>query len=350
MSPKTKQIIAIGLAALFVFGTVYVGCDSKPPKPDPKPPVKPVRAEIIAPDFNADSAYAFVKKQVDFGPRVPNLASHTNCGDWLEQTMQQYGAEVTAQRATVMNREGKNIEVRNIICQFQKEKAERVMLCAHWDTRPIAEKDKNTNMQNKPIDGANDGASGVGVLLEIARQLQLSPSNIGVDIILFDAEDNGMSERDVEAGVDEILNPDFETTWCLGSQYWSFNKHERNYNPRFGICLDMVGAADATFYMEGTSMNKAPDVMNLVWNTAAKLGYDTYFKKEEVAGVTDDHSYVNRGGVRCIDIIDVRPMAMGLGHYLFGPYHHTHQDNMKIIDTYTLKAVGQTVMQVIYNQ
>ncbi len=347
---KTKQIVALGLIGLLLFSTVYIGCSGEP-KPPVKPPQnKPTKVEITAPEFDAESAFNFVKQQVEFGPRVPGMPSHTACANWLVATMKSYGANVIEQQAMVNNREGKPIQIRNIISQFQPEKKDRVLLFAHWDTRPIADKDKNAAMQNKPIDGANDGGSGVGVLLEIARQLQLTPTTVGVDIIFFDAEDNGMPEGANEE--DEILNADFASSWCLGSQYWSYNKHDRNYNPRFGICMDMVGAPDATFYKEGTSIQSAGDVVNLVWNTAHKIGYGSYFPMDDVNGVIDDHYFLNAKGMRCIDIIDTRPTptAMGMGNYLFGSYHHTHNDNLKGIEPGTLKAVGQTVMQVIYNQ
>jgi glutaminyl-peptide cyclotransferase len=348
---KLRQIIALALIGLLLFSTVYISCSSDPKTSvQPVVPPKPTKVEITAPDFDASSAFNFVKTQVEFGPRVPGTATHLACADWLETTMKNFGATVQVQKAGLLDREGKNIQIRNIIAQFQPEKKDRVLLFAHWDTRPIADKDKNAALKNKPIDGANDGGSGVGVLLEIARQLQLKPTTVGVDIIFFDAEDNGMPEGANDD--DEILNDDFISSWCLGSQYFARNMHVINYNPRFGICLDMVGAGDATFYKEGTSLRTAPDVVNLVWNTAGKMGFGNYFINDEVEGVIDDHYFLNAKGLRCIDIIDTRPMpsAMGLNNYLFGSYHHTHNDNLKLIEPNTLKAVGQTVMQVIYNQ
>ncbi len=349
---KAKQIIAIALIALLVISSVYIGCDGGKDPVIVKPNHKPTKVEIAAPLFNADSAFYFVKKQVDFGPRVPNLKSHTLCGDWLEAMLKNYGATVFAQTPALLSRDGKSISIRNIIAQFQPEKKDRVLLFAHWDTRPIADKDKNPLLQNKPIDGANDGGSGVGVLLEIARLQQKFPTNVGLDIMLFDAEDNGMPDGIDDSAIEEILNLRFTSSWCIGSQYWALNKQPINYNPKFGICLDMVGAADATFYIEGTSTHSAQDVANLVWSTASKIGFSSYFPNEEVNGVIDDHYFLNQAGLRCIDIIDTRPQpaAMGLGNYLFGSYHHTHKDNIEIIDPNTLLAVGQTVLQVIYNQ
>lgn len=350
---KVKQVVAILLIALLVASTVYVGCkdDSKRPTDKQEQQKTESKKEVIAPDFSADSAFAFVKKQVAFGPRVPGTPAHKACGDWMVSTLSSYGAKVTEQTTTLKSFEGKSIPVRNIIASFSPDQKSRILLCAHWDTRPFGDKDPNQSLWKKPIDGANDGASGVAVLLEIARQIGASPTGVGIDLIFFDAEDLGTAEF-VPDNQQEVLNEGYTTSWCLGSQYWAKNKHVQGYNAKFGILLDMVGAADARFNKEHYSMEIAGDVMNLVWNTAAKMGYSELFAPEEVDGVVDDHFFVSRGGIRCIDIIDTRPqiMAMGVGQYKFGGYHHTHNDNISIIEPNTLKAVGQTVMQVIYNQ
>jgi Zn-dependent M28 family amino/carboxypeptidase len=350
---KAKQIIGIGLIGLMLFSIVYVGCKS-----DPKPSIskpghenKPTKQEVTAPVFVEDSAYAFVAKQVQFGPRVPNSSSHVQCGDWIVNTMKSFGATVIEQKADLKAFDGTILHSRNIIASFAPENPQRILLCAHWDTRPFGDKDPDKAKWNKPIDGANDGASGVGVLMEMARQFKTKAPSIGVDIIFFDSEDYGTPEFNQDKGPD-VLNTDFITSWCLGSQYFVKNPHVRPYNPRFGILLDMVGSADAMFNKEKYSAEVASDVINLVWGTAAKLGYQEYFYDEEVEGVIDDHVMLNRGGLRVIDIIDTRPqpVAMGLGGYKFGGYHHTHKDNLQVIDKNTLKAVGQTLMQVVYNQ
>lgn len=350
---KAKQIGAIALIGIFLGSTVYIGCkdDQKPPQKQGSQPQKENKKEVTAPTFSADTSYAFVKQQVDFGPRVPGSTAHQRCGDWMVSRLKSFGATITEQTTNLKTFEGKSIPVRNIIAAFSPEKKNRVLLCAHWDSRPFADKDKEQSLWKKPIDGANDGGSGVGVLMEIGRQLSLSPSDIGVDLIFFDAEDLGTAEFARE-DAKEVLNEGFTTSWCLGSQYWGKNKHVPGYNARFGILLDMVGAADATFNKERYSMEFASDVMSLVWNTASKMGHNALFTSEEVEGVVDDHFFVTRGGIRCIDIIDTRSqvMTMGLGGYRFANYHHTHNDNISIIDKNTLQAVGQTLMQVIYNQ
>lgn len=347
---KSKQIGALVLVAIFLGSTVYIGCkdDKKPTTQQRKQQEE--KKEITAPVFQSDSAYAMIEKQVAFGPRVPGTAAHKTCGDWMVSTLKSYGATITEQTTSLKTFEGRSIPVRNIVASFDPEKPNRILLCAHWDSRPYGDKDKDSALHKKPIDGANDGGSGVGVLLEIGRQLSLAPTQVGIDLVFFDAEDLGTAEFADNAK--EVLNDGYISSWCLGSQYWAKEKHVKNYNPRFGILLDMVGAQNATFNKEKYSQQNASDVVNLVWNTAYKLGYSSLFTAEEIEGVVDDHVFVSKGGVRCIDIIDTKPqiMAMGLGGYVFGTYHHTHNDNMSIIDKSTLSAVGQTLMQVIYNQ
>ena len=300
--------------------------------------VEPV---AIVPIFDADSAYSFVARQVAFGPRVPGTATHRKCGNYLVAKLQSYGADVLTQDVDLKAYNGDVLKSRNIIAQFQPGNPERVMLCAHWDTRPWADSDPDAANHYKPILGANDGGSGVGVLLEIARQLSLNPSPVGVDIILFDAEDYGIHENDVEKHYSN------RHSWALGSQYWSFFPHTSGYNPRYGILLDIVGAPGSKFNQEYYSMYYAPEVVHLVWKWARQAGYSAYFIDDEGGAITDDHYYVNTtAGIPCIDIINYDPESPNG----FGPHHHTVKDNMDWIDAATLKAVGQTVLTVIYNE
>jgi hypothetical protein len=309
-----------------------------------KRPARPV-ISVIAPAFNADSAYYFVEKQVEFGPRVPNTQSHRQCGNYLINTLKSYGAEVTVQEFVAEAYNGTKLQSRNIIASYFPQATKRILLAAHWDTRHVADKDAVD--QNKPIDGANDGGSGVGVLLEIARVLQadtLKP-NVGVDIILFDSEDYGEPET---AKPEDLPNRGSNKVyWCLGSQYWAANKHKPNYSAYYGILLDMVGAKGSTFAKEGTSRENAPSIVEKVWNIAQALGHGGIFINQDSPAITDDHVFVNRiAKINMIDIIDYHSS----GDDYFGPYHHTHADNMLIIDKATLKAVGQTVLQTLYEE
>ena len=321
----------------FAIAVVFFSCDTPPE--EKKEAIKretPVAVnKIPTPDFNADSAYVYIQNQVDFGPRVPNSKAHAECAEFLAAKLRSFNLDVTIQEGEVIAFDNNILKLKNIIAAYKPELDKRILLFAHWDTRPFA--DKDTKDQNKPIDGANDGGSGVGVLFEIARQLSLFPPNIGVDIILFDAEDYGQPE-----GTMMQRKPD---TWCLGSQFWAKNPHRENYSARYGILLDMVGAKNATFTMEGTSMQYAPFVVKKVWGAAEKLGYSEYFINKKTDGITDDHFYVNTiAGIPSIDIIQYDPSTPSS----FGTYHHTHRDNMDIIDKNTLKAVGQTLLEVIY--
>lgn len=293
----------------------------------------------VSPAFNADSAYQYTATQVEFGPRVPDTQAHKACGDYLVGLLKRFGANVTEQVTTVKTFDGNKVKSRNIIASYGSEKENRILVFAHWDTRPFADHDPDPNNRNTPILGANDGASGVGVLLEVARALQSKPADIGVDIIFFDVEDWGETE-----GAKDVPPGDW---WCLGTQYWAKNPHKEGYKARYGILLDMVGAPDATFYKEGFSMEYAADVVEKVWANARLLGYGKYFIDAKGGTITDDHVPVNEtAGIPSIDIIHQDKNSQ-TG---FGWYWHTTKDNMDNVSKETLKAVGQTILEVIYKE
>ncbi len=300
---------------------------------------KPARV-VSVPDFNADSAYAFVSRQVAFGPRVPNTPAHRNAGDFLVATFKRYGAAVTIQEFDGVTFDGKKVFLRNIIASFYPNLQKRILLAAHWDTRPFADRDKD--QPDAKMDGANDGGSGVAVILEMARQFSLGkPPAAGVDIILFDGEDWGEKEgQSNKAAPPEGL----DSWWCLGSQYWSKHKHKPNYSAYYGILLDMVGGKGSRFFREGHSMEYAPKIVDKVWGTATRLGHADRFLLQQQGGVMDDHYFVNEiAGIPMIDIIPYDPAAKN-----FWLHHHTTHDNMENISKETLKAVGDVVMNVIY--
>lgn len=306
------------------------GCGNEPQASTSDKPAEAV-APLEALPFSADSAYAYIERQVAFGPRVPNTAAHAACGAWIMDQFRQFGGKVQAQRASVQAHTGEILEASNIIASFQPEKVRRIMLTAHWDTRPRADMDPDPSRQNEPILGANDAGSGVGVLLEIARQMQQKAPEIGVDIILWDAEDYG--------------DPGVQNSYCLGSQHWAANKHQPGYQPLYAINLDMVGAADAYFPREGQSMTYARNVVDKVWGMARRLGHGNHFSMQRTDPIIDDHYYISQiGGIKAIDIID-QPGGSGF----FGGWH-THADNMEVISRETLQAVGETMMGVVYSQ
>ena len=331
--------IKVLVTTIIVLVVTAFAC-TEDPKSDPEPINE---KEITPPVFNADSAYSFVQTQVDFGPRVPGTPEHAACANYLSNKLKSYGAEVIVQESTVEAYNGNMLPMMNVIGQFQPEKTRRLLLFAHWDTRPYADKDSLESNWMKPIDGANDGASGVGVLLEVARNLQNQPTDYGIDIIFFDVEDYGTPEfYEGEKKMD---------TWCLGSQYWGNNPHKSGYKAKYGILLDMVGAKDAQFAKEGTSVQLASNVMRKIFKNAKSTGNSQFFNSKVTQPTTDDHYYVNTlANIPSAAIVefyqDVK--AMGFGNYGF--YHHTHKDNMDIIDRATLEAVGETVMYTIYNE
>ncbi len=307
-----------------------------------KQTVKEESREVVvkAPVFDADSAYAYVKRQVDFGPRLLDSKAHQACGDWLANRLAEFGAKVYQQEFEATLYDGSTSKARNIIGSFNPDNRKRVLLCAHWDSRPWADNDPDEKNHHTPILGANDGASGVGVLLEIARQMQQKAPGIGVDIIFFDAEDYGTPQF--------YKGRHDDNTWCLGSQYWSRRPHVPNYNARFGILLDMVGGKNATFLKEGFSLEYAGTIVKKVWDKAAAIGYAAYFPAASGGYVTDDHVPVNQiAKIPCVDIV---PCDANSERSSFGDFWHTVNDNMEVINKNTLRAVGQTVMEVIYNE
>ncbi len=299
---------------------------------------KKTKADI--PDFNADTAYFYIKAQLDFGPRVPNTPAHDKCAAFLIEKMSGFTANVQVQKGKVKAYNGTLLNFQNIIASWKPETNNRILLCAHWDSRPYADHDPDPACHRKPIDGANDGASGVGVLLEIARQLSIKQTEVGIDIILFDVEDYGPPQ-------DQREDEKSEDFWGLGSQYWANHPHKSGYFARYGILLDMVGAPGATFLMEGISMQYAPEVVKNVWNTANRIGYSSYFRYEQGPSITDDHIPINKVlAIPTIDIIHLdKSSATG-----FYPYWHTTKDNLDAIDKATLKAVGQTLLTVVFEE
>ncbi len=299
---------------------------------------KKAEKAVSVPEFNADSAYHFVKDQVDFGPRVPGTQAHNQCAAYLSNTLKRFADTVIIQEFKTRTFDKKTFNGKNIIASFNPQNKNRILLAAHWDSRPFADHDQDPENHNTPIDGANDGASGVGVLLEIARQFNMHNPGIGVDIILFDLEDYGQPEG---------IQTHAENDWALGSQYWSKTPHIPGYRARYGILLDMVGASDAIFTREGTSRYYASPILSKVWNIALGLGFGNYFSNEETTAILDDHVYINRNArIPTIDIIhhDNKTYSGFFEHW------HTVNDTMENIDPATLNVVGQVVLTVVYRE
>lgn len=290
------------------------------------------------PTFSADSAYAFIEKQVSFGPRVPGTTGHANTKAWIIDQLESWNWSVQTQDFQAKTYDGLTWDLSNIIASYNPQATKRILLAAHWDTRRIA--DKDTERIDEPIDGANDGGSGVGVLMEIARVIgsgDLKP-DVGIDIILFDGEDDGEPET-------ARVRDNSQVWWCLGSQHWSQNKHTPNYSAYYGILVDLVGAKGARFYREGYSRRYASGILKKVWDHASKLGHSAFFINQDSPEILDDHFFVNEyAQIPMIDIIEFSPQ------YGFGHYHHTHQDNLDLIDKKPLQAVGETVLFTVFQE
>ena len=296
--------------------------------------VKPVAT--VRPAFNGDSAYAFVEHQLSFGPRVPNSKGHMDCAVWLVQQLQRYGAQVELQKGTLLDYANRPQQIINIIGHFAPDSAsERTLLFAHYDTRAWCDEEELYEDRLYNVPGANDGASGVAVLLEVARQLSLDSLAKPVDIVFFDYEDQGTPHT--YTGVQR------EDTWCLGSQLFAMQYPNRSERYRFGILLDMVGAPNAVFPREMYSLQYASNYVELIWRKAHALGYGRYFVDKMSYPITDDHYYLNLAGIPCVDII----------HYDannnngFADWWHTRQDDIQNVDKNTLQAVGEVVLAAI---
>ena len=297
-------------------------------------------ATPAVPTFNADSAYAYIEQQCAYGARVPGTEAHERCGDYLAAKFRSMGLEVTEQTGNAVTCDGKSHTLRNIIASAAPEREDRILICAHWDCRPWADNDPDSTNHRTPVAGANDGASGVAVMLEAARHIVTCQPTVGVDFICFDLEDYGIPYWIEADPMDEMQS------WCIGSQYWATHPHKTGYKARFGILLDMVGGQGARFYQEGFSLQFARNIVNQVWDTANRAGYGDFFPKQEGGFVTDDHLPINQlTGIPTIDIIGNYPDFSASS---FGPTWHTVNDVPTHIDRNTLKAAGQTLLQVIY--
>lgn len=318
---------------LYIALLLLTACGDDALKTDPAPAAPPTgpRAQVPVPAFSADSAYRYVAEQVAFGPRVMNTPAHEATRRYLVSQLKRLGATVEEQNFTATAYDGTKLESTNIIGRFRPEHADRLLLAAHWDTRHVADSELEKD-PDAVVQGADDGASGVGVLLEIARQLGQSPPDIGIDIVFFDAEDYGGS-GDAES-------------WGLGSQYYA--KNLKGTKARYGVLLDMVGAKGATFAWEGYSKREARPVLDKVWNLAAGLAFaKNYFPKRDGGAVTDDHFFVMKyAGIPMIDIINHKTNTRSG----FVSHWHTGDDNMDKIDPATLRAVGQTVTALVYRE
>lgn len=333
------------LFAALLFTTATVSCKSGKASAQEEQPV------AVGPEFSGDSAFAFCAAQCDFGPRTMNSVAHDKCGAWIVQKFTDYGLEVHQQKADLKGWDGTMLHSTNIIARFNPQAERRIIICAHWDCRPWADNDPDSLNWRKPVLAANDAASGVGVMLELARLLQKDTTLvIGIDFVCFDAEDYGIPQWA------ELSQPITEDTWALGAQYFAqhlpdlaqeINADGRSIEYRYGILLDMVGGQGSRFYKEGFSTHYAGPIVEKIWRAANEAGVGSYFMNEAGGTVTDDHKPLNEVGIPTVDIIPYHPDCEASS---FGPTWHTVNDDMEHLDANVLQAVGQTLIQVIYSE
>ena len=327
-----KRLIPIIAAMMAIPAILSCGGSQKSSSEQVSTPQQ--QQQTVGPAFSADSAYAFCQSQCNFGPRTMNSEAHEQCGQWIVRQFERYGMLITEQRATLKGFDGTSLLSNNIVASYRPDKTDRILICAHWDSRPWADNDPDEANHSKPVMAANDGASGVAVMLELARLLSADTLGIGIDFVCFDAEDWG--------------NDGHPDSWALGAQHWAKTPHKEGYKARYGILLDMVGGQGARFYREGYSLYYAPTVVDRVWRAAEVAGYSSFFPKEDGGVITDDHGPVNEvAKIPCIDIIPYYPDCQQSS---FGPTWHTVNDDMQHIDRSTLKAVGQTLVQVLWSE
>lgn len=322
---------------IFILSLCLITCVFDPKSKDTSNLEGNSASKILASQiqFDENLAHQYIQTQVDFGPRVPSTTQHAACASWILQKLIEVSDTAYFQEFETVTYDGKKHKGKNIIAKINPKNSQRIQLSAHWDTRPIADRDSKN--QTQPILGANDAASGVGVILSLLSSIKKQPVGLGIDIVLFDIEDYGQPEN---SGY-----PPMENSWCLGSQYWSKNVGTQTL-PRWGILLDMVGGKDATFYQEEISMLYAANLVSRVWENAATLGYQKYFITEKMGTIQDDHLYVNTlANIPMIDIIHYQNSKN-----TFADYWHTHNDNMSSVDKNTLKAIGSVILYTIYKE
>ncbi len=334
---KIKRLLAIALAA-----GALVACTAGGRGGGTTPEGAAVADAPPADAFSADTAYALVAAQTAMGPRTPGSEGHARCVAWMSARLRAAGADtVVQQRGSMQRWDGEELPVCNVLASFNAGAPKRILLAAHYDTRPWADMEPDATRRAQPIPGANDGASGVAVLLEIARCLGEHPANIGVDILMADAEDCGHSD---EVGPGVAAGPH---TWCLGTQMWAASQpYAGRTAPSYAILLDMVGGAGARFHREQFSDAAAARIVDKVWAEAASLGYADTFVNSTGGAVVDDHVYISRAGIPAIDIIESMSPATGT----FPPTWHTHADNLDNIDRRSLERAGKTVLSLIYKE
>ena len=297
--------------AWYVVVFVALGCQARAGDGGSKSPV----------EFNGRTALTYIQRQMSFGPRIPNKPGHQQEADWLLAELRARADTVIVQEINHRLRNGEVLHLRNFFARFRPQATERVLFLAHWDTRPMADKSANLAQQRMPVPGADDGASGVAVLLGVADALKARPPASGVDLLFVDGEDYG----------------DFaDTSDVLIGSRWFAAHQPPGYQPLFAVLFDMVGDKDLQIYQEGQSLAFAPEVVQRVWRVAAERGHDRQFIPSVRHTLTDDHVSLQKAGIHAIDVVDF--------DY---PYWHTTEDTIDKVSAESLQIVGDVAVALI---
>lgn len=323
------------MASLLIFG-VLVSCKHGSGNKGADPSQSVDYTKVQAPTFNADSAYQYVADQLAFGYRIPGTEAHKKCAAYLVSKMGQWCDTVIVQEFSTRLWNGQTVRGKNIIASIDPQNQQRIVLGAHWDSRMWADHDPDESNWKKPLMGANDGASGVGALMEMARVMSAQRPSVGIDFIFFDVEDQGYADWADDAGYEE-------DSWCKGSQYWAQHLHTPYYRAVYGVLFDMVGTKEPRFTKEEVSRSYASGVMDKMWNVASSLGYGNVFVNQATDAILDDHLYVNQ--MANIPMLDIVQNTDGCS---FFEYWHTVGDNLDAIDKNSLKVVADVTMATIY--
>jgi glutaminyl-peptide cyclotransferase len=281
-------------------------------------------AEVERPDFPGEQAHRLLAQQVAFGPRIPGSEGHQRQLEWMRAWLAERADSLEVQSFTSVTTGGESLQLTNLIARFQPERPDRILLLTHWDTRPLADQSATEEDRQKPVPGANDGASGTAILMQLAEMLARNPPPVGVDLLFVDGEDYGPSTADM----------------FLGARHFSENLPP-DYKPLYGVLIDMVGDQQPRFPVEGYSSQAAPEVVQRVWSVARDLGYGDIFVEENAGSISDDHMALNQAGIRTIDIID----------FDYGPgnrFWHTPQDVVENTSAESLDVVGEVLAELVF--
>ena len=311
---------------------MLAGCKHKPTERPSAPSTD--YTQVAVPEFNADSAYSYAAAQVSLGNRIPGSKAWEQCAEYIAAQMSRWCDTVVVQPFKATLWDGSTVPGKNIIASLNPQAAKRVLLAAHWDSRMWADHDPDEGNHRKPVPGANDGASGAAVLMEMARAMSQMVPSVGVDFIFFDVEDQGQPEW--ADGYED-------NTWCKGSQYWAQNRHVPAYNAVYGVLFDMVGTMQPRYTKEQVSRYYAPGLTDKIWSVAAALGYGNIFVAQNTDPILDDHMYVNQiAGIPMVDIVQ------NSGTTSFFTHWHTTTDNLDNLNAEAMRTVAMVTMKTIY--